>query len=110
MSEKGYHDIVKIMLSFYANFLVETQSYGSLLHIAYKNDDSEMIKLLVEYNLEKNDKDYQTALKVEEAINKEFYINCAENPYILLDKNCLVPIEMYNGVLYRMSSAFFLKK
>ena len=65
-----------------------------------------MIKLFVEYNLEKNNKDYQTALKVEEAIYKECFKNGAENPYILLDKNCLVPIEMYNGALHRMSSAF----
>ena len=66
-----------------------------------------MIKLFVEYNLEKNDKDYQTALKVEEAIYKECFRNGAENPYILLDKNCLVPIEMYNIVPNRVSSALF---
>jgi len=67
-----------------------------------------MIKLFVEYNLEKNDKDYQTALKLEEAIYKECFKKdaVAENPYILLDKNCLVPIEMYNGILHRMSPAF----
>jgi len=67
-----------------------------------------MIKLFVEYNLEKNDKDYQSALKVEEAIYKECFKKEAEaeNPYILLDKNCLVPIEMFNSVLHRMNSGF----
>ena len=37
-----------------------------------------MIKLFVEYNLEKNDKDYQSALKVEEAIYKECFKKDAE--------------------------------
>ena len=51
-------------------------------------------------------------MKLEEAFYKECFEEdaVAKNPYILLDKNCLVPIEMFNSVLHRMNSDSLKKK